>query len=74
MTAAGPQVIQTRRYVHYELRVLQQAIDVARVIVDSAKVEVQFMNVMGGSGTGFIPGPTEDEKPAAPKLIRGGRA
>lgn len=48
--------------------------DVARVIVDSAKVEVAFMNVIGGGGTGFIPGSAEDEKPARPKLIPGGRA
>ena len=29
--------------------------DVARVIVESAKVEVQMLEVTGASGTGFIP-------------------
>lgn len=47
--------------------------DVARVIVDSAKVEVSFMNVIGGSGTGFIPAATADAPPAKPTLIAGGR-
>lgn len=48
--------------------------DVARVIVDSAKVEVQFLNVIGGSGTGFIPAALEGDKPPAThKLIAGGR-
>lgn len=45
--------------------------DVARVIVDSAKVEIQFMNTIGGRGTGFIPA-GEIEDPAAQKrLIEG---
>lgn len=46
--------------------------DVGRVIVDSAKVEVQFLEATGqiGSGTGFIPaGPALDEKPAKPALV-----
>ena len=35
--------------------------DVGRVIVDSAKVEVQFLNVTGTkTGTGFIPAPEEE--------------
>ena len=46
--------------------------EVGRVIVDSAKVEVQFMEAIGGSGTGFIPN-TDRETPPAPKLIAGGR-
>lgn len=29
--------------------------DVAKVLVESAKVEVQFIKVTGGNGTGFIP-------------------
>jgi len=47
--------------------------DVARVIVDSAKVEVSFMNVIGGSGTGFIPSTSPEALPAKPTLIAGGR-
>jgi hypothetical protein len=45
--------------------------DVGRVIVDSAKVEVEFMNTIGGRGTGFIPNP--DDTPPAPKAIVGER-
>lgn len=39
--------------------------DVGRVLVETAKVEVAFLNAAGGNGTGFI-----DEKPA----LSGGRA
>lgn len=39
--------------------------DVGRVLVETAKVEVAFLNAAGGNGTGFI-----DEKPALP----GGRS
>lgn len=35
--------------------------DVGRVLVDSAKVEVAFLNVAGGASTGFI-----ESKPALP--------
>lgn len=35
--------------------------DVGRVLVETAKVEVAFLNAAGGNGTGFI-----DEKPALP--------
>ncbi len=46
--------------------------DVARVIVDSAKVEVQFLHVTGAlRSTGFIPVEAEDERPK-PKLAAGG--
>lgn len=47
--------------------------DVARVIVDSAKVEVNFLNVTGGlRSTGFLPedtGEMEDEKRPRAKLV-----
>lgn len=44
--------------------------DVARVIVDSAKVEVNFLSVTGAlRGTGFLP--AEDEAAAKPKLAAG---
>lgn len=37
--------------------------DVARVIVDSAKVEVQFIEAIGGThGSGFMP--ADEDKPA----------
>jgi len=29
--------------------------DVAQVVINSAKVEVDFLRYMGGDGTGFIP-------------------
>lgn len=49
--------------------------DVARVIVDSAKVEVNFLNVTGGlRSTGFLPEDTgEDEKPRAKLASSSGR-
>ena len=48
--------------------------DVARVIVDSAKAEVQFLQATGKrSGTGFIPLPEEDVISARPRLAAGGQ-
>lgn len=48
--------------------------DVARVIVDSAKAEVAFLNATGArNGTGFIPQPEIGGEPARPRLAAGGR-
>lgn len=38
-----------------DIKRAQAIADVARVLVDSAKVEVAFLNVTGGRSTGFIP-------------------
>jgi len=49
-------------------------VDVAQVIVDSARVECEFLKVMDGrvAGTGFIPeGEVLPGTPARPRLIRG---
>lgn len=47
--------------------------DVARVIVDSAKVEVQFLQATGGlKSTGFLPEDT-DEMPRKPVRLVAGR-
>jgi hypothetical protein len=51
--------------------------DVARVIVDSAKAEVQFLEATGRtSGTGFITTPELEPTPASRQLsaVSGGRA
>jgi len=41
--------------------------DVARVIVESAKVEVNFLNVTGAMrGTGFLP---DGDEPSAPRQL-----
>lgn len=42
--------------------------DVARVVVETAKVEVQHINAVGGSGSGFLPGP----EPVRPLKLQGG--
>lgn len=42
--------------------------EVAKVIVDSAKVEVDHMKLAGGVST-FLPSP--EVKPGAPRLVRG---
>jgi hypothetical protein len=49
--------------------------DVAKVLVDSARVEVEHMKLTGGDGSGFIPeqpkqitGPTNAN---TPRLVRG---
>lgn len=48
--------------------------DVSRVIVDSAKVEVDFLKVTGGlRSTGFLPEDAGEETPRPkPKLAAGG--
>lgn len=50
--------------------------EVAQAIINSAKVEVDFMKVSGagGKGSGFIPTEKQIEAPAAPaqpRLVRG---
>jgi hypothetical protein len=45
--------------------------DVARVIVDSAKVEVAFVEALGLKGTGFLP---EGEAPQAKPMRLAGSA
>ena len=53
--------------------------DVARVIVDSAKAEVQYLNAagraLGTTGTGFIPLSDGEQKSESPRLsaVSGGR-
>lgn len=37
--------------------------DVAKVVVETAKVEVQHINAVGGSGSGFLPQPAAPENP-----------
>jgi hypothetical protein len=45
--------------------------DVSRVLIDSAKVEVDFLKVTGGlRSTGFLP-EEKDETPARPQLAAG---
>lgn len=46
-----------------DLERAQTIANVAGVIVNSAKVEVAFINTVGGKGTGFIP-TTSDSPPA----------
>jgi hypothetical protein len=49
--------------------------DVARVIVDSAKVEVEFLKATGAAkSTGFLPEDTDDQPaaPARPRLAAAG--
>ena len=48
--------------------------DVAQVIVNSAKVECDFIKLTGSAGSGFIPETDRPElpnKPPQPRLIRG---
>lgn len=47
--------------------------DVAQTIINSAKVEVDFMRMRGedSKGTGFIPEEKEIPAPGTPRLVRG---
>lgn len=44
--------------------------EVARGIVDSAKVEVEFIKATGAKGSGFI-AELEPPKPGQPRLVKG---
>lgn len=49
--------------------------DVAKVLVDSARVEVEHMKLTGGDGSGFIPEQPKQleapDKPGMPRLVKG---
>lgn len=47
--------------------------ELSKVVVDSARVEVDFMKVRGetGNGTGFIPEEKQITAPGTPRLVRG---
>jgi len=47
--------------------------DVAQMIINSAKVEVDFMRMRGegSKGTGFIPEEKQIEAPGMPRLVKG---
>jgi hypothetical protein len=46
-------------------------VEVASVIVDTAKVEIAFLEATGATGTGFIP---NDDRKALPTMAPGPRA
>jgi hypothetical protein len=58
-----------------EMRRAKAVSDVAQVLIGSAKVEVEFIRVAGGRGTGFVPEqpalPTPPGTPDAPRLVQG---
>jgi hypothetical protein len=43
--------------------------EVARVVVDTAKVEVQHMDLVGGRGSGFLPEPEAGPNVAQQRLL-----
>lgn len=45
--------------------------EVAKVIVDSAKVECEHMKLTGSQGSGFIPALEAPTKPGQPRLVQG---
>lgn len=45
--------------------------EVARAVIDSAKVEVEHMKVAGGQGSGFIQGALPAPQPGQPRLVKG---
>jgi hypothetical protein len=44
--------------------------EVAQTIINTAKVEVEFLEVAGGKGSGFIPLDASGTSPPAPALPR----
>jgi hypothetical protein len=62
-----------RRYPHERTADIDRAkavADVAQVMINSAKVEVEFMKATGGLGSGFI---ENTGRPAPLKAVGGGR-
>jgi hypothetical protein len=49
------EVIESLKDGEIEMDKAQTIADVAQVIINSAKVEVDFMKVVNGNGSGFIP-------------------
>jgi hypothetical protein len=46
--------------------------EVARAVIDTAKVEVEYVKVTGTKGSGFIPElPAPEGKPGQPRLVKG---
>lgn len=45
--------------------------DVAKVLVESAKVEVEHMKLTNSNGSGFIPIEDKEAKPGQPRLVKG---
>jgi hypothetical protein len=45
--------------------------NVANSIIETAKVEVKFIEVVGGKGTGFMTDPAALTAPPAPRLANG---
>lgn len=43
--------------------------EIAQVVINSAKVEVEHLRVTGGRGSGFIP--EQLPQPGVPRLVRG---
>lgn len=45
--------------------------EVAQTLINSAKVEVEFLEVTGGTGSGFIShDETQQQRPALPRLVK----
>jgi len=44
---------------------------VAQTVINSAKVECEFLEIAGGKGSGFIPQETEPVQPRTPRLVKG---
>ncbi len=45
--------------------------EVARELINSAKVEVEHMKIAGGKGSGFIPIASSTAAPGQPRLVNG---
>lgn len=43
--------------------------DIAGVIVETAKVEVKYIDTVGGKGSGFLPAPETPGRPKAAGLL-----
>ena len=43
---------------------------VAQTVINSAKVECEFLNIVGGKGSGFIPHESIEQSPRVPRLVK----
>lgn len=46
---------------------------VAQAVINSAKVECEYLEITGAKGSGFIPSetPQQDQQPRTPRLVKG---
>ncbi|MGT2472001.1 hypothetical protein [Paraburkholderia terrae] len=65
----GTERVNSMGYLQRKVTDTGRAADVGQVIINSAKVEVDFMRVAGGKGSGFIPVAVVESAPTSAEPV-----